>query len=55
MYVNFVTEYVDVLIWCGVLGVIVRDEAARKGLKDEIGSVGIILYVVSPPCIARLR
>ena len=32
-----------------------RDEDARKNLKEEIGSVGIILYVVFSPLHRSLK
>jgi hypothetical protein len=36
----------------GSPGIIVRDEAARKELKEDIGSIGIILYAEpSPPAL----
>ena len=31
----------------GISGIIVRDEAARQSFKEEIGRVGITLYVIS--------
>jgi hypothetical protein len=35
----------------GSPGIIVRDEAARRELKEDIGSVGIILYVEPSPTL----
>ena len=31
----------------GILGIIVRDEAARQSFKEKIGRVGVTLYVRS--------
>ena len=31
----------------GILGIIVRDEAARRSFKEKIGQVGVTLYVKS--------
>jgi hypothetical protein len=37
----------------GMLGIIVRDDAARESFKTEIGRVGVTLYVRSSLCYFR--